>query len=97
MNAFLRENPVTPRQRQFLRFVANYANSHGYPPSIRGICEHFKVRSTNSAAGVLDALERKGLLARKEKSARTLAVTDAGWRFLYPPKKPALMSGSEVA
>lgn len=86
----------TLRQLQALRFIADFARTEGFPPSMRDIGAELGITSSNGVSDHLKALERKGLVTRKKMAARSLVITEAGWRVLYPPK-PALISGSEVA
>lgn len=63
---------LSPRQRQVLDFIVERIEQHGYPPTIREICQHFNISSTNGVADHLKALTRKGYLTHQECKSRTL-------------------------
>lgn len=55
---------LTPRQEAILKFVAEYLQEAGYPPSIREIGTKFKIGSLRGVTVHLDALEKKGYIDR---------------------------------
>jgi SOS-response transcriptional repressor LexA len=73
---------VTDVQLETLRFLADYAKRHGYAATIREVGAYFGIASTNGANDRIKALERKGLLVRESKTARSIRLTDAGKRRL---------------
>lgn len=68
---------LTDRQLETLRAVAK-AISRGRPPTFRELCQKLGVRSTNTVAGHLAALERQQLITRDVGTARNVALTDEG-------------------
>lgn len=64
----------TKKQASILKFISKYAESSGYPPTIREIADEFGLASTKGVKTQLDALEKKGLLRRKGRGARALEV-----------------------
>jgi SOS-response transcriptional repressor LexA len=78
--------PYTPRQGQYLAFIAAYTSRHGQPPSESEIATHFMV-SPPSAHQMVVMLERRGLIQRTPGQPRSL-------RLLLPPETiPDLDSG----
>ncbi len=73
-----RPAPLTERQAELYRYIFEYTCEHGYQPSIRGICEHFGMKSPNSVAAHLRPLAKKGWVASPNLQSRAL-------RFLYTP------------
>ncbi|MBI3722205.1 MAG: transcriptional repressor LexA [Fimbriimonas ginsengisoli] len=55
---------LTKRQELILKFVQDYIQGEGYPPSIREIGKHFAIGSLRGVTVHLDALERKGYITR---------------------------------
>lgn len=86
----------TFRQIEILQWISTFAASSGFPPTLREMMDRFGIASTNGAADHVRALERRGLITRQKRSARSIVVTAAGkkWVRVSPV---ALMSGSEVA
>lgn len=69
---------ATVRQLAVLRVIQHHRRLKGYPPSVREIGEALDISSTNGVADHLKALEKKGLLTREEREARTYVPTPAG-------------------
>lgn len=55
---------LTQRQEEILRFVVDYTQDNGFPPSIREIGQQFKIGSLRGVTVHLDALEKKGYIER---------------------------------
>lgn len=55
---------LTIRQESILKFVLDYVQNEGYPPSIREIGKEFNIGSLRGVTVHLDALERKGYISR---------------------------------
>src|SRR5712692_6265463 len=70
--------PYTPRQGQYLAFIAAYTGRYGQPPSEAEIATHFMV-SPPSAHQMVVTLEQRGLIQRTPGQARSL-------RVLLPPR-----------
>ena len=68
----------TDREREILRTIQGETQAHGYPPSVRELCELLHVASTNGMIEHLQRLARKGYLQREIATARAISVTDKG-------------------
>lgn len=55
---------LTRRQEGVLKFLIDYVDRVGYPPSIREIGKHFDIGSLRGVTVHLDALARKGYIQR---------------------------------
>src|SRR2546428_4172888 len=64
--------PLTEKQQLVFDFIRSSIHERGYPPTLREIGEHMKIRSTNGVNDHLKALERKGYLLREELKSRAL-------------------------
>lgn len=71
------QRPMTHRQRQVLEFIRDRVRDTHCPPTVREICEHFDIRSTNGVRVILEALEKKGHLKRSPRLSRGLTVVDS--------------------
>ncbi len=65
---------LTKKQHNFLSFLTKYIRENGYPPTIREMVYHLKLKSTNSVKKYLDILERKGYIKRIPNSPRAIEV-----------------------
>lgn len=68
------QRPLTHRQHQVLEFIRDRVRETHCPPTVREICEHFDIRSTNGVRVILEALEKKGHLKRSPRLSRGLSV-----------------------
>lgn len=74
---------LTPPQERIWRHIADCILRHGMAPSLRELCDHLGVASTNGMSAHLKALARKGYIDRPELISR-------GVRLLrWPEVNPA--------
>ena len=67
--------PRTQRQKEILDYITRFIERHGYEPSYAQIARHFGISSKATIAKHIEALERRGLIARRrENGAFALAV-----------------------
>lgn len=68
--------PLSPRQQQILDCIADWAAREGRPPTLREIAQQLGLRQHSSAQAHVEALIRKGWLARgtQHGSLRLLAA-----------------------
>lgn len=69
-----RSHRPTTRQQQVLDFITVYQQTRGFPPTVREIGEHMRIRSCNGVNDHLKALEHKGYLKRDKRTSRGLHV-----------------------
>lgn len=65
---------LTPKQKQVLSFIRDYAAVHGYAPTQQEIARHFGFRSLGTVQNYLVRLEEQGLLRRSWNAKRALEV-----------------------
>lgn len=71
--------PRTQRQKEILDYITLFLERHAYEPSYAQIARHFGVKSRATIAKHIAALERRGLLTRKNEDgafALTVKVDD---------------------
>jgi repressor LexA len=76
---------LTDRQQEVLDFIQQQELAGRPCPSHREIARHFRFRSSRAAACHLEALARKGFLARAPGKARSLRVASP---FRGAPRRP---------
>ena len=69
---------LTARQSEILTYVRRYAETHGYPPSVREIGHAMGLTSSSTVHSHLEALARKGYLRRDPSKPRALEVLGNG-------------------
>lgn len=72
------ESPMTWIQSQTLDWIAAFIEQRGYPPTCRDIKTEFGVVSANTVRDRLLALEKRGLITRVPRLARSIALTPLG-------------------
>lgn len=74
---------LTKRQKEILDFILDSFRNEGFIPSVREICDAFGFASTNAVVCHLDALARKGYIARRPGTARNIELAPD---FLVPER-----------
>ena len=62
------------KQTQILECIHDYLDEHGYPPTVREICEAVDLSSTSTVHGHLSRLEKKGYIFKEKKCSRTIRL-----------------------
>src|SRR5215831_18424522 len=85
---------LTQRQRDILDFISASIVERGFPPTLREIGEHFRIKSTNGVNDHLKALEKKGHLRREDLKSRAMRpVLPDGSGELVPMRRLAQGTG----
>lgn len=87
-----------PRQADVLRFLAEYIDAHGYPPTHREICSGIGIacRSLLAAREHLQRLKAKGFIRITPAVARGIVLTAAGREFVQgAAAQPTADAGAE--
>lgn len=71
-------NKQSSKQLQILRYIYDTVEKHGFPPTVREICQGVQLSSTSTVHGHLSRLERKGLIVKDATKPRALEITDEG-------------------
>lgn len=74
---------LTERQRQILRFIADYKARHGSAPTLREIAQHLKIY-LRGVQYHLERLERAGYLTRARKRSRGIELRQEQRAALTP-------------
>ncbi len=74
---------LSDRQRQILRFIADYKARHGAPPTLREIAQHLKIY-LRGVQYHLERLERGGYLTRAPKRSRAIELRQEQRAALTP-------------
>lgn len=74
IHAKTRETTLTKRQLKLVRFIAEFSDEHGYPPTYRQMMKFMEIATCNSILCHLKALRRKGVLTWADNKARTVRL-----------------------
>lgn len=80
---------LSPRQRRVLEFIRRFIGEHGYPPTIREICEACEISSTSVANYNLRRLAEAGYIRRSGRLSRAIELTAAGVSLVPFRLRPA--------
>ncbi len=72
----LENRTITDKQQEILEYIKEEVLNHGYPPSVRDICEAVHLKSTSSVHAHLSTLERKGYIRRDPTKPRAIEIVD---------------------
>ena len=64
---------LTDRQKEVLTFISTYTKDNTFPPTVREISDHFGI-SLRAVQDHITALQKKGFIAIKPKSSRSIKV-----------------------
>ena len=70
----MKSSVLTKRQQQIFDFILSNIDKFGYPPTIPEIQHEFSFKSPNAVQDHLEALERKGYIARRPHKSRGLEI-----------------------
>lgn len=73
---------LSERQQNILRFINEYVNEHGRPPTIREIGANVGISSTSVVNYNLNKLTEKGLLEREKEVSRGLKISEKAGEVL---------------
>ncbi|HID89903.1 MAG TPA: repressor LexA [Anaerolineales bacterium] len=79
------EPALTERQRQILRYIYEFGQEWGFPPSIREIGSAVGTPHPSVISHNLKRLEEAGLIEREPRRSRGIRLTRAGLAFLSIP------------
>jgi repressor LexA len=65
---------LTERQEEILRYIEEFRDNTGYPPTLREIGKKFEISSTFGVKRHLDALVKKGYLTQESNTSRGLTL-----------------------
>lgn len=61
---------------QVYRFIMDYTENNGFPPSVRDICYKCGIKSTATAFSYVEKLKEKGLLTKSPLKKRTITLNN---------------------
>jgi repressor LexA len=88
---------LTERQREIYDFICEKIDGRGFGPTVREIGAAFDIKSPNGVMCHLNALVKKGLIIRDERSARAIQVVDRRPGGVGVPMLGLVAAGSPIA
>lgn len=68
---------LSDRQKAILKFIEDWSNANGFPPTIRGIGQAVGINSTSVVNYNLNKLAKEGFLTRSQKTSRGIRLVKA--------------------
>ena len=76
---------LTPKQQQIYDYILDFANEHGYPPSVREIAQAVNLKSPATVHFHLKGLREAGYITQAEGKTRAISIVGfAGRRDQVP-------------
>ncbi len=69
-----KSNTISRRQFEILKYIINKVNEHGYPPTVREICNYLSLNSPATIHSHLNKLEELGYIKRDPLKPRAIEV-----------------------
>ena len=76
------ERHITGKQEEILSFIKEEILEHGYPPTVREICDKVKLKSTSSVHAQLEKLEKNGYIRRDPTKPRAIEICDDSFQMV---------------
>jgi len=76
--------PLLKRQVEVLKFLHDFIESHGYPPTLKEIVDGMDIKAVSTVHEHLQHLELKGYLKKKPHSIRGLMINEELYRKVIP-------------
>jgi repressor LexA len=74
---------ISPRQKEIIRFIHQFNDDHGYPPTVREIGEGVHLSSSSTVHAHLKSLESRGIIQRDAVLTRAIRlVAEVAERFM---------------
>jgi repressor LexA len=73
---FMAYGKISKKQQEILDYLKREIMSHGYPPTVREICDAVHLKSTSSVHSHLESLEKNGYIRRDPAKPRAIEVVD---------------------
>jgi repressor LexA len=69
--------PLTWKQLAVWKYLAEFYEENGFPPTIRELCAHFNLKSSNTARFHLKSLQDKGYIKLHKGRSRGITILKA--------------------
>lgn len=70
-----------------LKIIIQYVNGHGYPPTVREICQLSGLRSTSSVQSHLQKMLKQGMIETDAGIGSSRAIRIPGYKFVKEVQK----------
>jgi repressor LexA len=87
---------LRPRQQKMLRFIEQFMDERGYPPTVRDIQSGCDISSTSVVDYNLRALTRAGLLKRSREVSRGIELVGRRQRTARVPLLGSIAAGEPI-
>ncbi|MBM4341318.1 MAG: repressor LexA [Deltaproteobacteria bacterium] len=68
------ENELSGRQKELLNFLKDFLTEKGFPPTLREMASHFKLKGPRGPQKVLNTLEKKGYIRKIPGESRAIEI-----------------------
>ena len=90
------KNKMNEKTDKVYKFVVDYIEANGFPPSIREICAKVGIKSTATAYSYVDKLKERGLLGKSPMKKRAITPTYKRGGYVSIPLVGTITAGSPI-
>lgn len=87
---------INEKTDKVYKFVIDYIDDNGYPPSIREICAKLGIKSTATAYSYIDRLKERGLLEKSPLKKRAITPATKKANFASIPLIGTITAGTPI-
>lgn len=87
---------INEKTDKVYKFIIDYIDNNGYPPSIREICAKLNIKSTATAYSYIDRLKQRGLLEKSPMKKRALTPATKKTAFTSIPLIGTITAGTPI-
>ena len=87
---------INEKTDKVYKFVIDYIDNNGYPPSIREICAKLGIKSTATAYSYIDRLKERGLLEKSPLKKRAITPATKKANFASIPLIGTITAGTPI-
>lgn len=86
---------LTPKQKEILKFIEDFIETHSYPPTVREIGQGVNLTSSSSVYAQLNKLEAKGYIKKNAVKSRGISLIK-NKNFITIPKVGLVTAGNPL-
>lgn len=87
---------INEKTDKVYKFIIDYIDNNGYPPSIREICAKLNIKSTATAYSYIDKLKERGLLEKSPMKKRAITPATKKANFASIPLIGTITAGTPI-
>ena len=92
----MNKQKINEKLEEVYKFIAEYVNLNGFPPSVRDVCAGTGIKSTATASDYIERLKDRGLLDKSPMKNRAVIPVKKSGTFISVPLVGTITAGTPV-